>query len=78
MFIKDRLPAPLTNDVVGFVFSLGPGVNKFAIGDRVLSHASGISNGSDNGSQQYTLGDVRFMIKIPDSVTDDEAVSLPT
>jgi NADPH:quinone reductase-like Zn-dependent oxidoreductase len=78
LFIAQNLPALLTNDVVGTVVARGPGVNKYQIGDRVLSHAGFTGNYSQNGLQQYAVNDIGAGFKIPDSISDDEAATLPT
>lgn len=78
LFIRDVLPVVLTNDVVGTVVALGPGVSKYALGDRVVSHAGFAPGGVQSGLQEYALHDIGAGVKIPDSVSDDEAVTLPT
>jgi NADPH2:quinone reductase len=78
LFIAESLPAVLTNDVAGTVVALGPGVNKYQIGDRVLSHPGFSGTYAQNGLQEYAVNDIGAGFKIPDSITDDEAVTLPT
>ncbi|KAF2502723.1 putative alcohol dehydrogenase [Lophium mytilinum] len=79
LFIAGNLPAVLTNDVTGTVVALGPGVTKYQIGDRVLSHpAFGLKTYPQNGLQEYATNDIGAGFKIPDSITDDEAATLPT
>jgi NADPH:quinone reductase-like Zn-dependent oxidoreductase len=68
----------LANDVVGHVISLGESVIKYAVGDRIVSHATFSPGSLQNGLQQYALADVDFSAKIPDSISDDEAATLPT
>lgn len=79
LFLAGKLPAVLTNDVVGTVVALGPNVTNYQIGDRVLSHA-GFSDPpwAQNGLQEYAVHDVGAGFKIPDSVSDNEAATLPT
>ncbi|KFY26015.1 hypothetical protein V491_01508 [Pseudogymnoascus sp. VKM F-3775] len=79
LFIAENLPAVLTNDTVGTVVALGPGVTKYEIGDRVLSQ-SGLSgaNYPQMGLQEYAINDIGAGFKIPDNVSDDEAATLPT
>ncbi|TPX09499.1 uncharacterized protein E0L32_009242 [Thyridium curvatum] len=78
LFIQDDLPAVVTNDVVGTVTKLGPGVTGLAVGDRVV-YQPGFTPGSrQNGLQEYAVADTFALAKIPDSVTDDEAATLPT
>jgi NADPH2:quinone reductase len=78
LFIAQNLPAILTNDVTGTVVELGPGVDKYQIGDRVLSHTGFSGTYAQNGLQEYAVNDIGAGFKIPDSVTNDEAASLPT
>src|ERR1700760_3549624 len=78
LFIKDSPPAILANDVVGTVVALGPNVTKYSIGDRVLSHASFIGTYDQDGLQEYAINDIDFGFKIPESVTDSQAATLPT
>jgi NADPH2:quinone reductase len=78
LFIAEILPAVLTNDVTGTVVALGPGVNKYQIGDRVLSHPGFSGKSAQNGLQEYAVNDIGAGFKIPDSISDDEAATLPT
>ena len=81
LFIANSLPAILSNDVVGNVVSPGSeaqALGKFKVGDRVLSHAALDGKSLQNGLQQYILADVDFCMPIPDSVSDDQAATLPT
>ncbi|KPI40321.1 Enoyl LovC [Cyphellophora attinorum] len=78
LFIKENLPAVVTNDVVGKVTALGEGVTKYSIGDRVVTHASFRPPWVQGGLQQYAIVDVEHSAKVPDSITDDEAATLPT
>lgn len=83
LFVKDArgnfLPAILTNDVVGTVTKLGPDITTLAVGDRVVSQPGFFIPGSpQNGLQEYATADLTALTKIPDSITDDEAATLPT
>lgn len=79
LFISDILPAILTNDVVGTVVALGPGVTSMKIGDRVLSHAGfGGPASPQNGLQEYAVHDVGAGFVIPDDINANEAAVLPT
>jgi len=78
LFASHGLPAVLTNDVVGRVTALGEGVAGLAIGDRVVSQPGFTPDSSQNGLQEYAIADVGALAKIPDSITDDEAATLPT
>ncbi|KAJ4409488.1 hypothetical protein N0V82_009449 [Gnomoniopsis sp. IMI 355080] len=73
---QQAFPVILANDVVGKVTKLGEGVTGVAVGDRVVAH-SGFAPGQ-NGLQEYAVADVGAFTKIPDSITDDEAATLPT
>ncbi|KIA75684.1 alcohol dehydrogenase [Aspergillus ustus] len=72
------LPFIPTNDVVGTVSELGPGVTELSIGDRIVYHPSFAPGSTQNGLQEYALADLAFLAKIPDSITDDEAATLPS
>ncbi|PLB49695.1 putative alcohol dehydrogenase [Aspergillus steynii IBT 23096] len=72
------LPSVLTSDVVGKVTKLGPGVTDLAIGDRIVYQSSFAPGSTQNGLQEYAVADIRALAKIPDSITDDEAATLPT
>ena len=81
LFIADNLPAVLTNDLVGKVTKLGSAnITKFKVGDRVVSHAGFGKElaSTQNGLQEYAVADVDFLARIPDSISDDEAATLPT
>ncbi|KAK4545304.1 hypothetical protein LTR36_003484 [Oleoguttula mirabilis] len=70
IFIAGDLPGVLCNDVVGIVAALGENVTEFALGDRVVSQAGLYKRSVQN--------DVGAAARIPDSITDDEAATLPT
>ncbi|KAI1753925.1 putative alcohol dehydrogenase [Xylaria castorea] len=84
LFIGENLPAILANDVVGKVTKLGQGVTDIAIGDRIMYqagftlHSPGSPSSTQSGLQEYATADIVSLAKIPDSVTDDEAATLPT
>jgi len=78
LFIADDLPSILTNDVVGKVTKLGPDVTSLAIGDRIVYQPSFAPGSTQNGLQEYAVADLAALAKIPDSITDDEAATLPT
>ena len=65
----------IAKDVVGVVSQVGHGVTGIEIGDRVMSLGSGaVLDSSQSGLQEYALADVENCAKIPDNVSDDEAV----
>ncbi|KAK9350624.1 chaperonin 10-like protein [Lipomyces doorenjongii] len=78
LFISQSLPAVLANDVVGKVVTVGQGVTGITIGDRIVSQAVFAPGSLQNGLQEYALAAVGSMAKVPDSITDDEAATLPT
>lgn len=78
LLVATNLPAVLTNDVVGKITALGDGVTGLALGDRIVAQAGMAPDYSQNGLQEFTVADVGALAKIPDSITDDEAATLPT
>jgi NADPH2:quinone reductase len=79
LFIATHLPAVLTNDVAGTVIALGPGVTKYQIGDRVISHAGFFeTTWPQSGLQEYAVNDIGAGCKIPDHMSNEEAAALPT
>lgn len=79
LFANGKMPAVLAADVVGVVSKLGPDVTNFKIGDRVVTHASFVDpKTAQNGLQEYAVADTFAAAKIPDSITDDQAATLPT
>ncbi|KAF2159979.1 hypothetical protein M409DRAFT_70712 [Zasmidium cellare ATCC 36951] len=75
---KIGLPAVLANDVVGKVVTVGSHVTTFHKGDRVVSQADFGSGTPQNGLQEYAVLNEQFTARIPDSVTDGDAATLPT
>ncbi|KAI8632377.1 putative alcohol dehydrogenase [Xylariaceae sp. FL1651] len=79
LIIGKNLPAILTHDVVGKVTKLGQGVTNLAVGDRIVFQSAFITpRWAQNGLQEYAVADLGALAKIPDSITDDEAATLPT
>lgn len=78
LFIKDSLPAILTNDVVGEVVALGSGVTKYSVGDHIVGQPGFAPGSVQNGFQEYAVLDVDFTAKIPQGSTDDDGATLPT
>ncbi|QYF74502.1 zinc-binding alcohol dehydrogenase family protein [Cryobacterium sp. PAMC25264] len=76
-----KYPFVLGSDVAGEVVEVGPGVTRFAAGDRVLGHAVGTdkdANTSAGGAfQRYTVLLERMAAPIPDSMPFTDAVVLP-
>lgn len=77
LFIAEKLPAVITNDVVGTVTKLGPGVTDIAIGDRVMYYASFDLDYKQTGLQEYAIANRNCLAQIPDSITDDQAATVP-
>ncbi|KAK7952891.1 alcohol dehydrogenase [Apiospora saccharicola] len=82
LFTQGRLPtAVLGNDAVGTVTQLGPDVHGISVGDRIVTQGLLDLNGGNSDQlafQEYAIADVSALAKIPDSVSDDEAATLPT
>lgn len=78
LFIAEHLPAILAADVVGIVTKVGEGVTGIALGDRVVSQPDFDVGWKQSGLQEYALATVGSLAKIPDSITDQEAATLPT
>jgi NADPH:quinone reductase-like Zn-dependent oxidoreductase len=78
LFIAESLPAVLTNDVVGEVVTLGPGVTKYAVGDHIVGQATFDKTFTQSGLQEYAVLDVDHSAKIPEGFTDDDGATLPT
>jgi len=78
LFIADGLPAVLTNDVAGTVVSLGPGVTKYQIGDKIVSHATFTPDWVQSGLQEYAINDIDAGFKIPEGTSLEAAATLPT
>ncbi|KAJ0418389.1 putative alcohol dehydrogenase [Aspergillus carlsbadensis] len=74
------LPFILTNDVVGVITELGPGLEgaDVKVGDRIVYHPSFAPGSLQNGLQEYALADLFALAKIPEGISDDEAATIPT
>jgi NADPH:quinone reductase-like Zn-dependent oxidoreductase len=63
------------DDIAGYIHSVGAGVYEFAPGDRVASfHEMGTPGGS---FAEYAIGHAHTTFHIPDSVTFEQASTLP-
>jgi NADPH:quinone reductase-like Zn-dependent oxidoreductase len=78
LFIADKLPAVLGNDVAGVVTALGPGVSDRRIGDHVVGQSNLAPGWRQSALQEYVVLDVPFTAVIPKGISDDEAATLPT
>ncbi|KZT64849.1 GroES-like protein [Daedalea quercina L-15889] len=75
LFIEE-FPAILGGDAAGIVEEVGEGVTNLKKGDRVLTN--GIYGVNEHATfQQYTLGNADVTGKIPDSLSLDEAATIP-
>jgi len=77
LFIKDGLPAILTNDVVGEVTALGEGVTKYSLGDHVFAQSNFAPGWAQSGLQEYAILDADYSAKVPEGLSDDDAATLP-
>ncbi|KAH9947429.1 chaperonin 10-like protein [Amylocystis lapponica] len=74
--IADAFPAMLGTDIAGTVAGLGHGARGFAIGDRVVFQGEYRGN-AYGGFQQYAVADAELTVKLPSSVSFDDAASIP-
>ncbi|HEY0777335.1 MAG TPA: zinc-binding alcohol dehydrogenase family protein [Gemmatirosa sp.] len=76
-----KYPSILGSDLAGEVVAVGPGVTRFAVGDRVLAHAVGAdktrSRAAEGAFQQYTVVLARMAAPIPSTLSYEEAAVLP-
>lgn len=74
-------PAVLGEDVAGEVVAVGPGVEGFAVGDRVCAYAMGIEKGRDaragGGFQRYAAVEASMSARLPADVGFEQAAVLP-
>ncbi|KAJ7483344.1 chaperonin 10-like protein [Mycena latifolia] len=80
-FVKEY-PTVLGFDAAGEVTKVGPGVDKFKVGDRVAFvglpvSPEGVSTQDRGAFQQYALADLRLATKIPSNVDYDSAATFP-
>jgi NADPH2:quinone reductase len=78
LFVKDSLPAILGSDVVGIVTVAGEGATRFNVDDRVFGQASLAPGSAQKALQEYVVLDEDFVAIVPDEISEDEAVTLPT
>jgi len=77
IFLQDSdYPAVLGQDTAGVVEEVGAGVTHVAKGDRVTARGDMVRSNYAS-FQQYMLADAHFVAKIPDSISFDEASSIP-
>src|SRR5438552_2756811 len=80
--IKVPLPVVIGLDMAGEIADVGQGVTGWNKGDRVLVNPLNKKKGlmgemMDGGMAQYCLVDAEQLIPIPDSVSFEDAASLP-
>lgn len=76
-----RYPVILGEDVAGVVVGVGPGLDAFAVGDRVVAYAIGLEKGRDavgeSGFQAYVAVDASLAARLPDDLLFEDAAVLP-
>jgi NADPH2:quinone reductase len=75
-----KFPAILQTDFAGVIDLVGPGVNKFKVGDEVFGFAGGFSgpNGDVSGTlAEYAVYDAAFMAPKPENLDFRAAAALP-
>jgi alcohol dehydrogenase, propanol-preferring len=77
-----RFPLVLGHEVAGVVEAVGPGVDDIGVGDRIavtgdLSDPSAAFPGvlTDGGYAEYTLGEARLAVQLPDGVLFEQAAA---
>ncbi len=74
-------PAVLGEDVAGVVEEVGPGVTRFAVGDRVVAYAVGMEKGrrhqAEGGFQTRVVVRTELASPIPDAMRFEDAAVLP-
>ena len=75
----DGYPIILGWDIAGTVAKVGKNVSRFKVGDRVVAAAASKSAPGERfgGFQEYTLASERGAAKIPQSLSYDDAATLP-
>ena len=74
-------PTVLGSDTAGEVVEVGSGVTRFKVGDRVLGHAVGTDKDTKSAAegtfQEYTLVLERLAAPLPETLSFEEAATLP-
>jgi len=74
-------PAVVGGDVAGEVVEIGPGVDRFNVGDRVLGHAVGLARSQNRAAegafQHYVVLVAHMVSPIPNSLSFEQAAVLP-
>ncbi|MBF0623458.1 MAG: zinc-binding dehydrogenase [Magnetococcales bacterium] len=74
--LAPELPAILHGDVAGVVEGVGPGVTRFAPGDRVFGCAGGVKGGG-GALAEYMVADARLLARVPDRLPLADCAALP-
>ncbi|PQE26083.1 hypothetical protein CJF30_00000827 [Rutstroemia sp. NJR-2017a BBW] len=69
------LPVTLFTDIAGEISAVGSNVNEFKIGDHIFGYPNVDVDGQ--GSQQYAVLRVGAFAKVPSSISDDQAATIP-
>jgi NADPH:quinone reductase-like Zn-dependent oxidoreductase len=74
-------PAVVGCDVAGEVVEVGPGIDRFKVGDRVLGHALGVERSINRPAmgafQHYVVLVAHMVSPIPESLSFEQAAVLP-
>ncbi|KAH7240252.1 chaperonin 10-like protein [Fusarium redolens] len=76
--IINEFPAVLGSDLSGVVVSVGPGVTRFKVGDRVIGFAMGVLNGDGNKAafQTYTILEEVATTHLPENTSFQDGAVL--
>ncbi|PKX97703.1 zinc-binding alcohol dehydrogenase family protein [Aspergillus novofumigatus IBT 16806] len=79
LLVEKYLPhAILANDISGIVEKIGPDVQRFSVGDRIVGQSNILSGGPDQaGLQQFCILDANFAAPIPHHISFDQAATFP-
>jgi NADPH:quinone reductase-like Zn-dependent oxidoreductase len=77
--VEKYLPhAILANDIGGIVEKIGPDIQRFSVGDRIVGQSNILSGGPNQaGLQQFCILDATFAAPIPHHISFDQAATFP-